>query len=109
MKMKTFSCASLGMDCKAVLSAKTEEKLLDMVSIHARDVHGITAIPPDMIGKIKQLMVNRSASDAADSVDRIFEKYNCDKDPECTQRYITEAEMLLTGQPSVHTKELKTA
>ncbi len=97
------------MDCKEVLTAQTEEKLLDMVSIHARDVHGMTAIPPDMIGKIKQLMVNQSASDAANVVDRIFEKYNCDKDPECTLRYIAEAEMLLTGQPSVHTKELKAA
>jgi predicted small metal-binding protein len=109
MKMKTFSCASLGMDCKAVLTAQTEEKLLDIVSIHARDVHGMTAIPPDMIGKIKQLMVNRSPSDAAHAVDRIFEKYNCNKEPECTWRYITEAEMILTGQPSVHTQGLKAA
>ncbi len=106
MKMKTFSCASLGMDCRSVLTAQTEEKLLDMASIHARDVHGMTAIPPDMIGKIKQLMVNRSASDAANAADRIFEKYNCNKDPECTWRYIAEAEVILTGQPSVHTQEL---
>ena len=105
--MKTFSCTSLGMDCKTVLIAQTEEKLLDMVSIHAREVHGMTAIPPDMIGKIKQLLVNRSAPDAANVVDRIFEKYNCDKDPECTWRYIAEAELILTGRPSVHTLELK--
>ncbi|HLE40780.1 MAG TPA: DUF1059 domain-containing protein [Nitrospirota bacterium] len=109
MKMKTFSCASLGMDCKEVLAAQTEEKLLDIVSIHARDVHGMAAIPPDMIGRIKQLMVNRSASDAATAADRIFEKYNCNKEPECTWRYITEAEAILTGRPSVHTQELKTA
>ncbi len=107
--MKTFSCASLGMDCKAVLTAETEERLLEMASIHARDVHGMTAIPPDMIGKIKQLLANPSPSDAANVVDRIFEKYNCNKDPECTWRYITEAETILTGRPSVHTKELKTA
>ncbi len=105
--MKTFSCTSLGMDCNTVLIAQTEEKLLDMVSIHAREVHGMPAIPPDMIGKIKQLLVNRSAPDAANVVDRIFEKYNCDKDPECTWRYITEAELILTGRPSVHTQELK--
>ena len=105
--MKRFSCTSFGMDCKTVVIAQTEEKLLDMVSIHAREVHGMTAIPPDMIGKIKQLLVNRSAPDAANVVDRIFEKYNCDKDPECTWRYITEAETILTGRPSVHTQELK--
>jgi hypothetical protein len=53
--------------------------------------------------------VNRTTSDAAYVVDRIFEKYNCNKDPECTWRYITEAELILTGGPSVHEKELTAA
>jgi len=47
--------------------------------------------------------------DAAYVVDGIFEKYNCGSDPECTWRYIAEAEMILTGDRSVHSRELKAA
>jgi hypothetical protein len=42
-------------------------------------------------------------------VDRIFEKYNCNSDPQCTWRYIAEAEMILTGSSTVHARELKAA
>ncbi len=107
--MKQFSCSNLGMNCNATLMAPTEERLLDMVALHARDVHGMIAISQETLGKIKQLFVNRSAPDAANVVDRVLEKYNCDSDPECTWRYIAEAEMILTGNQSVHEKELKAA
>ena len=42
-------------------------------------------------------------------VDRIFEKYNCTRDPERTWRYIAEAETILTGREKVHESELKAA
>lgn len=107
--MKEFSCASIGVNCNATFKAPTDEKLLEMISTHAREVHGFTAIPEDMLGKIRQQFVNRATSDAAYVVDRIFEKYNCNKEPECTWRFIMEAEEILTGKPSVHEKELKAA
>jgi predicted small metal-binding protein len=107
--MKEFSCASIGVNCKTTLTAPTDERLLEMVSTHAREIHGMTAIPADMIGKIRNNFINRASSDAAYVVDRIFEKYNCDKDPECTWRYIAEAESILTGKSPVHEKELKAA
>ena len=107
--MKAFSCASIGVNCKTTLTAPTDEKLLEMVSTHAREVHGMTAIPEDMLGKIRNNFVNRATSDAAYVVDRIFEKYNCNKEPECTWRFIAEAETILTGRPSAHEKELKAA
>jgi predicted small metal-binding protein len=107
--MKEFSCASIGVNCKTTLKAPTDERLLELVSTHAREIHGMAAIPEDMLGKIRNNFVNRATSDAAYVVDRIFEKYNCDKDPDCTWRYISEAEAILTGSPSVHEKELKAA
>lgn len=107
--MKAFSCASIGVNCKTTLTAPTDEKLLEMVSTHAREVHGMTAIPEDMLGKIRNNFVNRATSDAAYVVDRIFEKYNCNKEPECTWRFIAEAETILTGKPTIHEKELKAA
>ncbi len=99
----------MGNNCNVVLTAPTEERLVEMVSLHLREVHGMPAISQDVAGKIKQLFVNRTAPDAANVVDRIFEKYNCNSDPECTWRYIAEAEAILTGDKSAHTKELKAA
>ncbi len=107
--MKQFSCSDLGTGCNIVLTAPTEERLLDEVSLHAREFHTMKGISQEMIGRIRRKMVNKTTSDAAYVVDRIFEKYNCTSDPECTWRYISEAEMILTGSPSIHEKELKAA
>ncbi len=107
--MKQFSCSKIGNSCNIVLTAPTEERLVEMVSLHLREVHGTTEIPQDLIGRIKQNMVNPSLPDAAYAVDRIFEKYNCNSDAGCTWRYIAEAEMILTGNTAVHSRELKAA
>ena len=91
------------------MTAPTEERLLEMVSLHLREVHGMASISQDLVGRIKQNMINRSMSDAAYVVDRILEKYNCSSDPECTWRYIAEAEMILTGDQSVHSRDIRAA
>ena len=104
--MKRFSCEALGNDCNVVLTALTEERLLEMASLHLL-VHRMIAISQDIVGKIKQLFVNYTASDAASVVDRIFEKYNCNGEPECAWHYIAEAEMILKGDRPAHKKELK--
>jgi predicted small metal-binding protein len=95
--MKEFKCKDLGHNCKEVLTAQTEERLVELASVHLRDVHGVTSMTPETVAKMKTYFINRAASDAADVVDRIFEKYNCDREPECTWRYITEAEMVLNA------------
>jgi predicted small metal-binding protein len=95
--MKQFNCKDLGHNCKEVLSAQTEEKLVELASVHLRDAHGVTSMTPETVAKMKNSFINRATSDAASVVDRIFEKYNCDREPECTWRYITEAEMVLGG------------
>jgi predicted small metal-binding protein len=105
--MKQFSCSKLGNNCNVIMTAPTEERLLEMVSLHLRERHGMSSISQDLVGRIKKNMINRSMSDAAYVVDRILEKYNCSSDPECTWRYIAEAEMILTGNQSVHTRELR--
>ena len=106
--MKTFSCAEMGNKCNVVLTARTEERLADLASMHLRDVHSMTSISQDDVARIKNHFVNKASPDAAYVVDRIFEKYNCSSDPQCTWRYITEAEMILTGS-NIHTRELKAA
>jgi len=107
--MKEFSCSSLVHNCKGILKAQTEERLAELVSVHLRDSHGMLSIPPDKLAQIKRLFTSPAISDSADMVDRIFEKYNCTSDPECTWRYIAEAETILTGREKVHERELKAA
>ncbi len=107
--MKEFSCANIGNNCNVVLKAQTEDRLVELVSIHMRDVHDMTSLSQEAVARIRNLFINRATADAAYVVDRIFEKYNCSSDPQCTWRYIAEAEMILTGTSSVHTRELKAA
>ena len=107
--MKEFMCKDLGNSCDEVLTAGTEDRLVEEVSIHLRERHGASSISQDKVAKIKRLFVNRAASDAASVVDRIFEKYNCKAEAECTWRYIAEAEMILNGGERVHERELRAA
>ncbi len=107
--MKEFSCADMGYACQTVLTAQTEDRLAELVSLHLREVHGMTSITQDMVATIKNLFASPASPDAAAVVDGIFEKYNCTGDPACTWRYIAEAEMILTGHKTVHSNELKAA
>ncbi len=107
--MKEFLCKDIGNSCDEVLTAATEDRLVEEVSIHLRERHGVSSITQDMMAKIEGLFVNRATSDAASVVDRIFEKYNCKAEPECTWRYIAEAEMILNGGQQVHQRELRAA
>jgi predicted small metal-binding protein len=107
--MKEFRCASRRNDCNAVLSAQTEERLVELASLHLREVHGMTTLTQENVAEIKQLFSGGATADAARVVDRIFEKYNCNAEPECSWRYIAEAEMILTGDSTAHTQELKAA
>jgi predicted small metal-binding protein len=100
--MKQFNCKDLGHNCGEVLTAQTEERLVELAAVHLRDAHGVTSMTPDSVAKMKTHFINRAASDAADVVDRIFEKYNCNREPECTWRYITEAEMVMSGGAQAH-------
>jgi len=107
--MKALSCKDLGNNCNVVLTARTEERLAELASIHLRQAHGMPSVSQEMVARIKRLSRSRTVPDAAYVVDRIFEKYNCNSDPQCTWRYIAEAEMILTGSSSVHSEELKAA
>lgn len=107
--MKDFRCSNMRNDCNVVLSAQTEERLVELASLHLREVHGMTALTQDNVAEVKNILTDRVTSDAARVVDSIFEKYNCNAEPECSWRYIAEAEMILNGGSTAHTQELKAA
>lgn len=58
--MKIIKCADLGFDCTGVIKAETEKEALAMAAAHAKEVHGFTDIPEEVIVKIKSVMVTEA-------------------------------------------------
>lgn len=50
---KMLRCRDVGVDCDAVIRAETEEELMRKVAEHAKTVHGISEISPELAAKVK--------------------------------------------------------
>ena len=103
--MRELKCASLGYTCKWKHIANTEELLADIAAIHLRDVHGMKAISPDMLGKIKNAFTPPSEADAETFGDVKLKEYNCDMAPKCSWRYVAMTEELIADGAAVHARE----
>lgn len=53
--MKKLECAHAGFTCDAVVTANTDEEILNIAAKHALDVHG-TTVTPEMAEQIKTLI-----------------------------------------------------
>jgi predicted small metal-binding protein len=103
--MREFKCASLGNKCNWKHIARTEELLADIVAVHLRDVHGVTAISADMVGKIKNVFSNPSPADAAAAERLVLKEFKCkDLGMTCDWRYIAQTEELLADGVAVHAR-----
>ena len=103
--MREFACKSLGNGCTRKQSAKTEELLADIVAVHLRDVHGISALGPDMLGKIKNAFSNPSPVEAEDVETLVLKEYDCDLGPKCGWHYVAQTEELIADGVAVHARE----
>ena len=54
--MPSFVCADTGMDCPFKASAPTQDELMKKITVHARNVHELTTISPDLMTKIKSVI-----------------------------------------------------
>ncbi|MBI1353396.1 MAG: DUF1059 domain-containing protein [Acidobacteria bacterium] len=54
--MKQFSCGDVVPGCKAVFRADSEGKILEAVAAHARDDHGMTDIPAELVERVRSLI-----------------------------------------------------
>ena len=104
--MKTFSCKSLGFNDDWCCQAKTDDRLLERVAMHLREEHDMKALSPETLGTIRNSFCLPSYSDNAAAVDLVFQKYNCEGDPDCTWRYIVEAEKLIGCTSPLHEGDL---
>jgi len=50
---KVLSCRDVGVDCDFQARGETTAELLLACAQHARDAHGMDAIPPELMGKVQ--------------------------------------------------------
>jgi predicted small metal-binding protein len=50
--MKTFTCGAVVAGCTASFAAETEEGILEQVAVHAREDHGMTEVPDEVISQV---------------------------------------------------------
>lgn len=54
--MKVVRCRDVGFDCNGVVRAPTEKEALQQVAAHAKEVHGVDPVPPEVVQKVRDVM-----------------------------------------------------
>ena len=54
--MKVVRCREVGFDCDGVVRAETEEEVLRQVAAHAKAVHQIETVTPEIVAKVRAVM-----------------------------------------------------
>ncbi|HSE39978.1 MAG TPA: DUF1059 domain-containing protein [Acidobacteriota bacterium] len=57
---KVLRCADVGMNCSFVARGETEEEVLKQAAPHAKEVHKMDSIPPEVLQKIRQSIKDES-------------------------------------------------
>lgn len=53
---KVVHCRDVGFDCAGVIRAATEDEALRMAAEHAKTVHGVQEITPEVAAKVKAVI-----------------------------------------------------
>jgi predicted small metal-binding protein len=53
---KVIRCRDVGFNCDGVIKAKTEQEALNLAAEHAKTVHNVKEVTPDIVKKIKSVM-----------------------------------------------------
>lgn len=53
---KVVHCRDVGFDCEGMVRADTEDDVLRRVAEHARTVHGVGQVTPEVVAKVKSVM-----------------------------------------------------
>lgn len=53
---KVIRCRDVGFDCPGVIKAKTEDQAMSLAAAHAKSVHGVKEITPEIVAKIKSVI-----------------------------------------------------
>lgn len=105
--MREFACKRMGNNCGWKHTEKTEERLMDVVAIHLRDVHGVQAVTPEMVGQVKNAFSEGEPVAPRDKgEDPTLKVVYCkDLGMNCNFRYIAQTEELIADGVAVHARE----
>ena len=103
--MRAFACSSLGNNCSWKHAARTEELLADVAALHLRDVHGVAAVDPVLIGRIKNSFSDPAPLEEKAAEDLRLKAYRCSMGSGCDFRYIAQTEELIVDGVAVHARE----
>ena len=53
---KVVNCGDVGFECEGVIRDETEEEALKLVAEHAKEVHGMQEVTPDVVEKVRAVM-----------------------------------------------------
>jgi predicted small metal-binding protein len=53
---KVVNCRDVGFECDRVIRADTEEEALKLVAEHAKEVHSMQEVTPDVVEKVRAVM-----------------------------------------------------
>jgi len=53
---KIIRCRDVGFDCNGVIKAKTEQEAIALAAEHAKTVHGVKEITPEIAAKVKSVV-----------------------------------------------------
>ena len=57
--MKSFWCGAVIPNCDATFEATTEDEIVELVVAHAADDHGIDDVPPDVVARVREVIVDQ--------------------------------------------------
>lgn len=104
--MRTFECKRLGNNCTWKHMAKTEELMADVVALHLREVHGIKALTPELVAKVKNLSTNPDPIAVSSGERLMMKEFRCrDLGTDCTWRYFAQTEELIADGVAVHARD----
>ena len=53
---KVIHCRDVGFDCDGIIRANSEEEALQMAAEHAKTVHGLETVSPEVVEKLKSII-----------------------------------------------------
>jgi predicted small metal-binding protein len=56
---KELHCRDLGFDCEAVIRADSEDEILAQAAEHARPVHNVDEISPELVASVRAAIRER--------------------------------------------------
>ena len=56
--MKEWKCSTIVPECEWKTGAESEDDILAHAAVHAREAHGMDEVPPEIVDKIRETIVD---------------------------------------------------